>query len=389
MIPYSKQTISVLDAINVARQVKFKSLTQGIQIDRFEQSIAAYVGAKYAVAVSSATAGLHIAQLALEKPPGSKVITSPISFVASANSIIYAGHIPMFIDIDPNSGNINVQDLEKSIIEHNVKTVVPVHYAGLPCNMEKIYEVCVKYNVNIIEDAAHALGGNYETGEKIGSCKYSDLTVFSFHPVKSITTGEGGVITTNNEVLYSKLIELRSHGIIKNLQSVKNPILGMTKGKRNLWYYEMNSIGFHYRMTEMQAVLGISQMKKIDKFINRRRNIAYKYNRSLQKFKNIELLGNDKMHLSAHHLYPIKIKFENINLSRNELMIKLRELGIMTQVHYLPIQLHPYYKKLGYTTEQTPDALNFYFQILSIPIYPTLGWRNQRKVISILSRLLE
>jgi len=389
MIPYSKQTISVLDAINVARQVKFKSLTQGIQIDRFEQSIAAYVGAKYAVAVSSATAGLHIAQLALEKPPGSKVITSPISFVASANSIIYAGHIPMFIDIDPNSGNINVQDLEKSIIEHNVKTVVPVHYAGLPCNMEKIYEVCVKYNVNIIEDAAHALGGNYETGEKIGSCKYSDLTVFSFHPVKSITTGEGGVITTNNEVLYNKLIELRSHGIIKNLQSVKNPILGMTKGKRNLWYYEMNSIGFHYRMTEMQAVLGISQMKKIDKFINRRRNIAYKYNRSLQKFKNIELLGNDKMHLSAHHLYPIKIKFENINLSRNELMIKLRELGIMTQVHYLPIQLHPYYKKLGYTTEQTPDALNFYFQILSIPIYPTLGWRNQRKVISILSRLLE
>lgn len=389
MIPYSKQTISVLDAINVARQVKFKSLTQGIQIDRFEQSIAAYVGAKYAVAVSSATAGLHIAQLALEKPPGSKVITSPISFVASANSIIYAGHIPMFIDIDPNSGNINVQDLEKSIIEHNVKTVVPVHYAGLPCNMEKIYEVCVKYNVNIIEDAAHALGGNYETGEKIGSCKYSDLTVFSFHPVKSITTGEGGVITTNNEILYNKLIELRSHGIIKNLQSVKNPILGMTKGKRNLWYYEMNSIGFHYRMTEMQAVLGISQMKKIDKFINRRRNIAYKYNRSLQKFKNIELLGNDKMHLSAHHLYPIKIKFENINLSRNELMIKLRELGIMTQVHYLPIQLHPYYKKLGYTTEQTPDALNFYFQILSIPIYPTLGWRNQRKVISILSRLLE
>ena len=389
MIPYSKQTISVLDAINVARQVKFKSLTQGIQIDRFEQSIAAYVGAKYAVAVSSATAGLHIAQLALEKPPGSKVITSPISFVASANSIIYAGHIPMFIDIDPNSGNINVQDLEKSIIEHNVKTVVPVHYAGLPCNMEKIYEVCVKYNVSIIEDAAHALGGNYETGEKIGSCKYSDLTVFSFHPVKSITTGEGGVITTNNEVLYNKLIELRSHGIIKNLQSVKNPILGMTKGKRNLWYYEMNSIGFHYRMTEMQAVLGISQMKKIDKFINRRRNIAYKYNRSLQKFKNIELLGNDKMHLSAHHLYPIKIKFENINLSRNELMIKLRELGIMTQVHYLPIQLHPYYKKLGYTTEQTPDALNFYFQILSIPIYPTLGWRNQRKVISILSRLLE
>jgi UDP-4-amino-4,6-dideoxy-N-acetyl-beta-L-altrosamine transaminase len=389
VIPYSKQTISVLDAINVARQVKFKSLTQGIQIDRFEQSIAAYVGAKYAVAVSSATAGLHIAQLALEKPPGSKVITSPISFVASANSIIYAGHIPMFIDIDPNSGNINVQDLEKSIIEHNVKTVVPVHYAGLPCNMEKIYEVCVKYNVNIIEDAAHALGGNYETGEKIGSCKYSDLTVFSFHPVKSITTGEGGVITTNNEILYNKLIELRSHGIIKNLQSVKNPILGMTKGKRNLWYYEMNSIGFHYRMTEMQAVLGISQMKKIDKFINRRRNIAYKYNRSLQKFKNIELLGNDKMHLSAHHLYPIKIKFENINLSRNELMIKLRELGIMTQVHYLPIQLHPYYKKLGYTTEQTPDALNFYFQILSIPIYPTLGWRNQRKVISILSRLLE
>ena len=273
MIPYSRQTITWLDALYVARQVKFKSLTQGAEIQKFEESVSQYVGAKYAVAVSSATAGLHIAHLALDHPIGAKVVTSPISFVASANSIIYAGLKPVFVDVDLDSGNMSTSKLAETLNSQNINTVVPVHYAGNPCDMKTIYELCRKQNISIIEDAAHALGSNYETGEKIGSCKYSDLTVFSFHPVKSITTGEGGVITTNNPNLYARLLKLRSHGIQKTEPEPTNVLLGKTNGERNVWYYEMDSIGYHYRLTEIQAALGFSQMKKIDRFIKKRRNL--------------------------------------------------------------------------------------------------------------------
>lgn len=388
MIPYSRQTITILDALYVARQVKFRSLTQGSEIQKFEKSVSDYVGAKYAVAVSSATAGLHIAHLALGHPLGAKVVTSPISFVASANSIIYAGQSPVFVDVEVNSGNLSVEKLAETLGSQNINTVVPVHYAGNPCDMKKIHELCKKQNISIIEDAAHALGSDYTTGEKIGSCKYSDLTVFSFHPVKSITTGEGGVITTNSFDLYTKLLKLRSHGIQKNDLEPSNVILGKTDGQKNLWYYEMDSIGYHYRLSEIQAALGVSQMKKIEKFMKKRRKIAIRYDRLLTEIKPIKSIKKDSRNISANHLYPIVIDFTAISRGKNDLMVELRKKGIITQVHYMPIPLHPFYQKLGYDMGQLPNALNFYFQTLSIPVYPRLSFHKQKKIIKALNSLL-
>ena len=388
MIPYSKQSISIIDALRVAWQVKFKSLTQGNQIKEFENLVADYVGSKYAVAVSSATAGLHLAHLAIGHPIGSNVVTSPISFVASANTIIYAGHKPFFVDIDFDSGSMSVDKLTDLINQIKVSTVVPVHYAGLPCDMKRIHEICKKNKINIIEDAAHALGANYSSGEKVGSCAYSDMTVFSFHPVKSITTGEGGMITTNDEKLYDKLLKLRTHGIQRKEAGFQNKILGYTDSQPNLWYYEMDSLGYHYRLTEIQAMLGVSQMKKIDRFIKKRQVIAKRYDKYLTNIKNIKKSQSKNGGISANHLYTIKVDFTKIKVSRNDLMHKLRENGIVTQVHYIPIPLHPYYRELGYDVENLPNTMNFYFQILSIPIYPKLSFIKQFKVYKTLNKLL-
>jgi UDP-4-amino-4,6-dideoxy-N-acetyl-beta-L-altrosamine transaminase len=388
LIPYSKQSISIIDALRVAQQVKFKSLTQGNQRKEFENSVANYVGAKYAVAVSSATAGLHLAHLAIGHPIGSNVATSPISFVASANTIIYAGHTPFFVDIDFDSGSMSVDKLADLINQTKISTVVPVHYAGLPCDMKRINEICKEKNINIIEDAAHALGATYDSGEKVGSCTYSDITVFSFHPVKSITTGEGGMITTNNEKLYDKLMKLRTHGIQRKEDNFQNKILGYTDGQPNLWYYEMDSLGYHYRLTEIQAMLGYSQMKKIDRFMKKRQAIAKRYDKYLSNVKNIKKSQSKSGSVSANHLYTIRIDFTKIKLSRNVLMGKLRKIGIITQVHYIPIPLHPYYKQLGYDVDSLPNTMSFYFQILSIPIYPKLSIFKQLKVYKNLKKLL-
>lgn len=389
MIPYGKHNVKLSEAIRVAVQVRFQTLTQGSKIDEFEKSVADYVGAKYAVAVSSATAGLHIAMLALDLPQNSKVVTSPISFVASSNSILYSGHRPVFVDIESASINLNLDLVEERVrLEPDVKAIIPVHFAGLPCNMQKLHKLASDANLRIIEDAAHALGANYETGERVGSCKFSDMTVFSFHPVKSITTGEGGMITTNDYNLYKKLLRLRSHGINKLDDEIRNPILSSTSGEKNPWYYEMTELGFNFRLTEIQAVLGISQMKRLDGFIQRRAKLVDHYQKLLESNPNMTSAQIAPTVGSAHHIFPIRIKFDSSRHSRNNLMKELSHFGVHTQVHYIPIPLQPYYQNLGYTVDEIPNACAYYQEALTIPLFPNLSFRNQRKIIRYLKKLI-
>lgn len=366
------------------------SLTQGPKISEFEKSVADEVGAKYAVAVSSATAGLHIALEALQIPKGGEVLTSPISFLASSNAAFYAGLTPRFIDIDPSLLNI---DIDKVAIEldsnKNVSAVIPVHFGGLPCDMKVLSEYTKSNGVPVIEDAAHALGASYACGSKVGSCKYSDMTVFSFHPVKSVTTGEGGVITTNNIEIYHRLLQLRSHGINQQSENFLNPLLASTNGVRNPWYYEMQRLGYHYRLTEIQAVLGISQMKKLKKFIANRQSRAKFYDLMLTESKLVRPAQLVEVQGSARHLYVVRIDFSKIAISKADLMHALRQKGIGTQVHYRPIPQQPYYANLGYDIAEYPEALHYYEEALSIPLFPKIRRRQQKYVLKTLLELLE
>lgn len=389
MIPYGKHNVKISEALKVAFQIRYRSLTQGSKIEEFEQLVATYVGCKYAVAVSSATAGLHIAMLALGLPNNSKVITSPISFVASSNSILYSGNHPVFIDVNPLTINLDLDLLEEKLqLDSEIRAVIPVHFAGLPCDMKKLNRIARDNNVRIVEDAAHALGANYETGEKVGSCKYSDLTVFSFHPVKSITTGEGGMITTNDAGLYKKLLRLRSHGINKLDDEFRNSIMSSTDGFTNPWYYEMVELGFNFRLTEIQAVLGISQMKRLDGFIKKRSKLVENYKMLLQNNHKIDFAQNTGFLGSANHIFPIRINFDKSGQSRAQIMNQLRKFGVQTQVHYIPIPTQPYYRQLGYGVEEIPNALSYYAEALTIPLFPTLTAKKQRQIIKILENLI-
>lgn len=389
MIPYGKHNVKLSEALKVAWQIRFHSLTQGSKIDEFEKVVATYVGCKYAVAVSSATAGLHIAMLALDLPQNSKVITSPISFVASSNSILYSGHRPVFVDIDSLTINLDLDLVEKyAQLDSDVHAVIPVHFAGLPCDMRKLNKIATKKSIRIIEDAAHALGAIYETGEKVGSCKFSDMTVFSFHPVKSITTGEGGMVTTNDYELYKKLLRLRSHGINKLDDEFRNSILSSTAGVTNPWYYEMVELGFNFRLTEIQAVLGICQMKRLDSFIKRRATLVKNYQKLLQNNLKIAVAQKANVVGSSNHIFPIRVKFNKSLQSRNKVMTQLKSFGVHTQVHYIPIPSQPYYQQLGYEITGIPNALSYYAEALTIPLFPNLSARKQRKVIRLLENLI-
>jgi len=382
MIPYGKHHLDQDDIDSVVSVLKSGILTQGPFVDKFEAEIASYVDAKYAVAVSSCTAGLHIAALAAGVGKGDEIITTPISFVASANCAIYAGGKATFSDINYETLNLDPSLLSRKLLNNNqIKAIVPVHYAGLPCDMITIKKIADEFGLLIIEDAAHALGARYVSGEMVGSCKDSLMTVFSLHPVKSISAGEGGVITTNNEGVYRKLLRLRSHGINKLNDDFVHHNRAIIDNKSALWYYEMQELGFHYRITDIQCALALSQLKKISQFIDRRRSLVKRYDAAFSNVLNIFPAQKDGREYSAHHLYPVKIDFQKINKDRNTLMSKLRSNGIITQVHYIPIPMHPYYERMGENIKDYPASMKYYEQALTIPLFYDLTDSDQDMII--------
>ncbi len=371
IIPYGKQTIDEEDIQAVIETLESDFLTTGPKIQEFEKKFAEYVGAKYAVAVSSGTAALHVACLAAGLESGDELITSPMTFAASANCALYCDAKPVFVDIKEN-GLIDENLIEERITS-KTKIVIPVHYAGLPCEMKKIKEIADRHKLIIIEDACHALGAEYEK-TKIGDCAHSDMAVFSFHPVKHITTGEGGMITTNSEELYQKLLMFRSHGITKD----SDKLLNKSEGP---WFHEMQELGFNYRITDFQCALGISQLSKIDKFVERRREIAKKYDEAFANIDKIEPLRQSEESKDAYHLFVIKVENKE---KRLELFNYLKENNIFCQVHYIPVHWHPYYQKLGYEKESCPEAGKFYERIISLPMYPGLKDAEQERVIQVI-----
>lgn len=374
MIPYGKHYIDDDDIQAVVDVLRGGWLTQGPKIAEFEAAFSHYVGSKYAVAVSSCTAGLHIAAIAAEMGRGDTLITSPITFVASANAGLYAGGNVAFADIDPTTINMDPSALAVTLEENpTTKVVVPVHFAGLPCEMESIYSACNRAGAVVVEDAAHALGATYKNGKRVGSCCYSLMTVFSLHPVKAIAAGEGGIVTTNDPEIYRKLLRLRSHGINKLDDSFCETSQAFSGEVLNTWYYEMQELGYHYRITDIQCALALSQLQKLPSFLRRRRDIASTYISYLQAQPGISpaqpILDT---HRNAHHLFVVKIQFKDLNISRARFMEILRSKGIGSQVHYVPVPMHPYYKLQPSSTWPLPNALNYYEEALSLPCFYSL-----------------
>ena len=378
-IPYGRQSIGQDDIDAVIGVLKSDWLTQGPKIEEFENAVAEYCGAKYAVAVSNATAGLHIACMAAGPGEGGLLWTSPNTFVASANCGRYCGAGVDFVDIDPHTYNMSVQALALKLKEAERENklpdvVVPVNFSGQSCDMEGIQELSRKYGFKIIEDASHAIGGKYK-GEPIGSCKYSDFTVFSFHPVKIIATGEGGMVLTNSEELYAKLKLFRSHGVTR-----ESELLSDNHGP---WYYEQLELGFNYRITDIQAALGVSQLKKVDEFVARRHELARLYDEKLKDLPLILPTRTDDS-FSALHLYVIRLKTDVIKKSRREVFEQMRKAGIGVNVHYIPVHLQPYYRKLGFQRGDFPEAENYYENALTIPLFYGMTEDQQDRVVDVL-----
>lgn len=387
LIPYGKHSLSSRDVCEVVKTLRSGHLTQGPKISELENQICKLVGCKYAVAVSSCTAGLHIALNALNIIKNKQVLLPPITFVSTANVVLMNNLKPKFIDIDINSANIDLDKVTKYNNLKNVGAIIPVHFGGNPVDIKKL-NVLRKKNIKIIEDSAHALGSSYKCGSKIGSCKYSDLSVFSLHPVKTIAAGEGGIVTTNDKELYKRLLRLRSHGINKYDDKFLNKKNAYTDKKLNNWYYEMQELGFHYRITDIQASLAISQIKRIKLFVNKRLKIYKNYIEAFFDIKGIDILNVDPR-LSSHHLFILKIKFKKFKISRQEFMSKLKKFGIITQVHYIPVNIHPYYQNLGYSSKSTPNAIKYYNEAISLPIFFDLTKFQQVTVINKIKKILK
>ncbi|WP_404338901.1 UDP-4-amino-4,6-dideoxy-N-acetyl-beta-L-altrosamine transaminase [Pseudoalteromonas mariniglutinosa] len=377
MIPYGKQTISEHDIDAVVEVLKSDWLTQGPKVPAFEQAIADYCGANFACATNSATSALHIACLTLGVGENDLVWTSPISFVASANCALYCGAQIDFVDIDLATGNMSVAALAEKLTlakQNNClpKVLIPVHLAGQSCDMQAIHTLAKKYGFKVIEDASHAIGAKYQN-KSIGCCQYSDITVFSFHPVKIITSAEGGMAVTNDRVLAEKMHRLRSHGI------TNNPEL-MTEASHGPWYYQQIELGYNYRMTDLQAALGLSQLTKLDQFVAKRNELALTYDRAINSLPLAHLTQHTDCY-SSYHLYIVRL----INASKEQhktLICKLRAHNIISHLHYIPIHLQPYYKALGFNEGDFPNAEQYYQQAITIPLYPAMTTDEQLEVIS-------
>lgn len=383
MIPYGRQDITEEDVAAVVEVLQSDWLTQGPTIARFEQAIAHHVGAEFGVAVNSATSALHIACLALDLGPGDWLWTTPNTFVASANCALYCGAKVDFVDIDPRTYNLSVEALNAKLIEAErqgtlPKVVIPVHFAGQSADMEAIHALSKRYGFSIIEDASHAIGGLYQD-QAIGNCRYSDISIFSFHPVKIITTGEGGMAITNQSHLAERMFCLRSHGITRNKHQFNLEAPGP-------WYYEQIELGFNYRMTDIQAALGLKQLERLPLFIKRRRELAASYDVLLSKLPLLTPFQHPDTQ-SAYHLYVVQVKDE-APLNRDDLYSWLIKEGIGVNVHYIPVHTHPYYRAHGFAHSAFPEAETYYTKALTLPLFYGLKESEQRHIVDKLTKAL-
>lgn len=378
MLPYGHQWVDEDDVQAVVKALRGEWITQGPTVEAFERKVAEYCGARYAVAMSSGTAALHAACLAAGIGPGDEAITTPITFAATANAVVYCGGRPVFADIRPDTLTIDPADIEQRI-KSSTKAILPVDFAGLPADMDAIREIARRHGLVVIEDAAHALGARYKD-RPVGTL--ADMTVFSFHPVKHITTGEGGMVLTDDKGLYERLLRIRHHGIVRDVTQA--PV------KRSAWYYEIPDIGYNFRLTDFQSALGISQMRKLDLFIERRRRIAEEYRQAFADLAALRLPVEPRDYYSSYHIFVIQLELEKLHAGRDLIFDALRAEGIGANVHYVPVHLHPYYReRFGYGRGSYPNAERYSERALTLPLFPAMTEQDVSDVVAAVRKVIQ